>query len=509
MTIVALDWNATRALAVVGPAGDYALPVPLEPPSAELPMLLDLSGSTPVVGGAARQRCRVAPHEVCHGFLPFLGTSGKTAPAWKVGRRSLDCSQAAASVWQRLHGLCRSAQGVVLTLPAYLQSDQTNHLADLGAKAKVPVLGSLPISLAAALAGHAQQLWSRSVIVVDVDDHALTVALVLAGQDRAHLVETRVLPALGLRAWRDRLINALSDLCVWQTRRDPRDAPHAEQGICDQLDGIVEACSRQQPTQVAIQATQWYHHLLVQPGQTLAFCSPMASQAARAVEALGSLPPGDEAPPAVLLTHAAGRLPGLRGMLTALAQAWLETADGLPARPRPASDDFGDDLLFETELASLETAPVNVLAPETPARAAHSLADALRRGDVVRVHLGSVAPLPLAEPVEAGPARLHFQGRDYLLRDTTFTLGSQAGCNLRLDANEHPDVAERHCDIVFDRRSYLLLNRSRQGTLVNDAPVATSVALHAGDRIRLGAQGPVVRFLGRSPAPAPAYHTTA
>src|SRR5207237_176408 len=104
--------------------------------------------------------------------------------------------------------------------------------------------------------------------------------------------------------------------------------------------------------------------------------------------------------------------------------------------------------LFDAGHATIDASPITVLAPEAPARAAHSLADAVRHGEAMRGHLASVAPLPLAEPVEAGPARLHFQGRDYLLHDATFTLGSQAGCHLRLDASEHPQVADRHCDIV-------------------------------------------------------------
>src|SRR5207244_5522970 len=108
---------------------------------------------------------------------------------------------------------------------------------------------------AAALAGHVQALWSRSALVVDVDDHALTVALVLAGQDRAHLVETRAFPALGLRVWQHRLINALADLCVWQTRRDPRDAPMAEQGLFEQLDFLIDSCQRRQPIPLPVQPT--------------------------------------------------------------------------------------------------------------------------------------------------------------------------------------------------------------------------------------------------------------
>jgi hypothetical protein len=508
MSVVGLDWNATRALAVLGTAGDYPLPVPLEPPALELPMLLDLSGRHPAVGAAARRRSRISPHQVCQGFLPYVGAVAG-APTWTLGRRPLDAAGAATHVWEQLHGLCRSAQGVVLAVPSYLQTAQADLLRILGAKLKLPLIGSVPGVLAAALAGHTQQLWSRAALVVDVDDHALTVALVLAAQDCAHLVEMRAFPALGLRVWHERLLNALADLCVWQTRRDPRDAPAAEQGLFDQLDVLLDACQRRQPIQLAVQASAWYHHLLVQPGQTLAFCSPLASQAAREVEALGSVPPGDESAPAILLTHQAGRLPGLRGMLTAQAQAWAEAADGLPARPRAATEDFGEDLLFDALPPGPSTTTVAVLAPEAIARAAHGLAEPLRQGDRGRGHLTSLAPLPLAEPVEAGPARLHFQGRDYLLHSATFTLGSHADCSLHLDAQEYPEVDHHHCDVVFDRRTFLVFNRSKRGTLVNDAPVTTSIVLRAGDRIRLGAQGPVLRFLGHAPAKTSLFYTTA
>jgi hypothetical protein len=193
-------------------------------------------------------------------------------------------------------------------------------------------------------------------------------------------------------------------------------------------------------------------------------------------------------------------------MLAALAQAWAETADDLPARPRAAADDFGEDLLFDAP-AAVPAARLAVLAPEAIARAAHGLAEPLRQGG--RGHLTSLAPLPLAESVETGPARLHFQGRDYLLQAATFAIGSQPGCQLVLDAQEHPEVAGRHCDIVFDRRTFVLLHFGKHGTFVNDVPVAASVVLHAGDRIRLGTHGPLLRFLGHAPAAASVFYTTA
>ncbi len=180
MSVVGLDWNATRALAVLGPAGDYPLPVALEPPSAELPMLLDLTGREPVVGGMARRRCRISPHQMCHGFLARLGATA----GWKHGRRPFDAAAAVTHIWHGLHGLCRASKAIVLALPAYLEQAQADHLRALGEKQKLAVLGSVSNVLAAALAGHTQQLWTRAAVVVDVDDHALSIALVLTAEER-------------------------------------------------------------------------------------------------------------------------------------------------------------------------------------------------------------------------------------------------------------------------------------------------------------------------------------
>src|SRR5436305_841609 len=77
---------------------------------------------------------------------------------------------------------------------------------------------------AAALAGHADQPWSNLALVVDVDDHALTWGAVAAEEGWARLVDFRAAPQLGLRAWKDRLLDAIADRCVRQSRRDPRDS---------------------------------------------------------------------------------------------------------------------------------------------------------------------------------------------------------------------------------------------------------------------------------------------
>jgi hypothetical protein len=144
-----------------------------------------------------------------------------------------------------------------------------------------------------------------------------------------------------------------------------------------------------------------------------------------------------------------------------------------------------------------EQATVLVLAPDAPARAAHDLANHFRLGEREPAHLGAAAPLPGPQPVEAGFARLHFRGQDYLLGARPFTLGRQPSCDLVFDSSAYPGVSARHCEIVFDRRTYVLRDRSRNGTLVNDRLVNQQVALHPGDWIRLGPNGPLLRFLGQ------------
>jgi hypothetical protein len=498
MTLVAFDWNATRVRAVLGEADDYPLPLPLEPPALELPAVVTLERQ-PQVGSAGRRLLRQAAHQVCHDFLAHLGRPG--GPRWQSGRYSLDAAGAASATWQRLQVVCKRTDGVVLALPGYLGRHQAEALRGLAEKLKLPVLGSVPAPLAAAMAAHAEGFWTRSVVVVDVDDHALTLALVKSVDERAHIVDARPVAALGSKAWHDRVINALADLCVWQTRRDPRDTPAAEQSLFEQLDGLFEAAHEQRAVQLSIQGPQWYHTLLIQPEHTLGSVAGLVEQVAAALEQLVLGLPDSEAPSGLVLTHAAGQLPGLAEASRNLARAWNGADEALNPT---VVEDFGEGLVADV---AGELAGVLVLPPDAPARAAHALAPYFRRGELERGHQEYLAPLPAPQAVDAGPARLHFQGQDYYLREPSFTLGSHAGCQLHFDAGVHPAVAQRHCEIVFNQRTFILFNRSRDGTLVNDHPVAGSVTLRAGDWIRLGLAGPAVRFLGgwtHRPIPAPA-----
>src|SRR5436190_1155505 len=103
--------------------------------------------------------------------------------------------------------------------------------------------------------------------------------------------------------------------------------------------------------------------------------------------------------------------------------------------PRSAVEDFGENLLFESDEPTI--GGVYILPLDAPARAAHTLGELLLRGELPKGHLDGSAPLPLTQSVEAGPARLHFHGRDFLLKDPSILLGSQHGCQVVFDPRQH------------------------------------------------------------------------
>src|SRR5262245_20268086 len=174
MSLLGLDLNATRARAVSGPPGDFPLPVPLDPPALELPLVVSVERAVPQVGHVGLRLRRLSPHLICHNFLPYLPHSGDATGVpvpdsfspfgeeadlrtrCRAGAPPVDSRQALDTVWQRLRPLCAASQVMVLSLPAYLIRAQIEVALALGRRAGVSPLGIVPAPLATALAAHAE-----------------------------------------------------------------------------------------------------------------------------------------------------------------------------------------------------------------------------------------------------------------------------------------------------------------------------------------------------------------
>jgi hypothetical protein len=491
MRRVGVELNASVLRAVEGPPGHYPQPLALDGDDATVPLVLNLERSTVALGEAGRSVERIKPHLVCRDFLPHVGMPGPKSPRWQAGRHKLDADAALVVAWQRLHPVLKSYGPVVATLPGYLSSTQAEAIRLLAAKAKVTFAGSIAAPLAAALIAYAEQTWVSSAIVVDVDEFALTLSRIVAIDGQAILGETRTMAGLCEKAWTERLLNCLADVCVWQTRRDPRDTPQAEQGLFDQIEGLFDATLQGRVCQIGVQGHQWYQNLLVTPEQTLHFCAGLLKTAQNELDAFLEGLNESEAPPVFLLTHTAGRLPGLVALLQRVHDAGARQQPAAKARSaRTVLEDFGENLLAASGQALCGT---TILSADALARSAHAFDVELGE------HEEDASALPLPLPVDVGPARLVFDGQNHYLAATSFALGSQASCQLVFDSHRHPDVAARHCEIAFQQRSFVLTNRSRDGTQVNESLVHHSTVLQPGDWIRLGGKGPMLRFLGEGP----------
>jgi hypothetical protein len=385
-TLIGLEVNATRARAVHGPAQVLPRLLPLAGTGNELPMVLSLQGRQPEVGRAGTAICRLLPHLTCGDFLAHLGEPRE----WAAGRHRLDAVKALSLVFESFRPILGHARGLVLAVPAYLTRAQVMLLPPLAEKTGLPLLGSVQTPLANALAAYRAEPWSGLALVVDIDDHALTAATVIAADHQLTTDAAQAWPHLNLRVWKSRLIDAVADRCIRQSRRDPRDTPAAEQALYEQIEDALDTCGQGKPVEFLMQTTRWYQHLFLRPEEIAASCERLVRQALQAIQETLTTRAATQAPCVVLVSWAAGRLPGL--------VAALESIFPQHTSESGVSEDFGEALLQDRQ----QPARVLVQAADTTAHATHELAVRFDAGEFVRGHLDFAIPLPNSDPQSSG-----------------------------------------------------------------------------------------------------------
>jgi hypothetical protein len=189
-------------------------------------------------------------------------------------------------------------------------------------------------------------------------------------------------PAVALRAWTDRLLDAVSDRCIRLCRRDPRDSAAGEQGIYEQLNTALDHPRPGQPVTLQIRTSQWYQELTLAPEDLEKVCDPLARQAVdgmrQALAQAHAAVPAMAPPDLLWVTADAARLPGLVAALT------QHLPEPTAVRPLPA---------------------------DSVAKAAHALAGRWMHGELPRGHLDAAivsrsrlsSEFPAAKPQAARP----------------------------------------------------------------------------------------------------------
>lgn len=369
MTFVGLDLNSRRALAVSGPAGAAPRELPLDGQHDELPMAVSLQNRHPEAGRAGAAISRRLPHLVCLNFLPYLDDGRQ----WCGGRHRLDAERALTLVFERLQPALAGAEGFAVALPSYVGPAQREHFAQLMEKlasrrrSKMPrLLATTGAPLAAAHTAAAEHHLPNLVLLGDADDQTFCWSAVrLIGHETAVVAEQSA-AHLSLRAWKARLLDAVADRCIRQSRRDPRECGATEQDLHEQLERALAGSQQGQLVELAIQGERWYQNLILRPEDFVDFCNVPVRQAVEVAQNLALTAVRDEPIRDVLLTAAAARLPGLAAALE---------AEGMRVAGLPA---------------------------DAIARGAHEAAVRVHRGDLPAGHLASL-PVAAGEPA-AGTA---------------------------------------------------------------------------------------------------------
>lgn len=384
--LLGLDVTASRIRAIAV-AGGHMNPVTLDSQFDELALFINLEPRTPAVGRSGYAIARKHPHLVCTNYLPQLGQ----AREWRGSRATLTPESALVATFDKLRGpITAEADGAVLVLPSYLVAPQVKTLRELAAKAKLPIVGTASAPLA--LASHRavsilkpkkpstsekasdgsswvvpirpQGAGPGDVVIVDVDEYALSAAVVNVQANEVRLSSLAAWPKLSLKSWKDRLIDSLSDRCVRLCRRDPRDSADAEQALFEQLDPAMEKIRHAQAVTLTVRGEKWYQDLVQQPTDFDSHCTALIKSASDSLRDLLTNARRGSPPRAVWLTDTAAKLPGLAAAI------------------------------FQN---SSEQTEVAVLPPDAVTEAAAALHARWQAETLPRVHLDGVIALEIAK----------------------------------------------------------------------------------------------------------------
>lgn len=394
---VGIDLTASRVRAVG--VGTKAHPLVLDDPDAELALFISGERRTVDIGRAGIALCRRAPHLVCSNFLPALAS----AREWLIGRHPLIAEAALGLIFDKIRGpVSAETDAVAMSLPVYLGPAQVTRVGITAGRSKLPLKGTavgalaLVADRAAAILGskpavevpdapdpmdadwvvplHPAPSGPGAVVVIDADEYAVSASVVTVEHDRVRMGASAVWPRLAVKAWKDRLLDAIADRCVRLCRRDPRDSAEAEQLLFDQLDDALDRARAGQRMSICVRTAHWFQDVVQQPEEFEAHCAALARLAGDSIRDFTNSVGLAEPPRAVWLTDSAARLPGF------VRAVHANTPEGTS---------------------------VEVLVPNAVASATAALVPRWLTGELPRVHLDSVISLPqlvdVRKPSDAAP----------------------------------------------------------------------------------------------------------
>jgi hypothetical protein len=413
-----------------------------------------------VTGREAVAKARLKPRQSSNRYWSALsmepGSAGSEIPnsAAEVAFAQLD------ALWKR-HG--EGAADAVLVVPGNYRGEQLGLVLGLAQEAGIEVRALVDSAVAASVRPYP----NHQLLYLDASLYRVAATLLEQSAADASVRAEESLVTTGLASLTEAFARRISELFVRATRFDPLHRAETEQALYDQLPVWLEQMHEQERVSAVLAHHDEQLEVVIDRDTVLG----VAAGFYRAVVQL------------VAYHRKAGQ------------SVVLQVVDRLATLPG-----------FEAELARLDDAHIEFLAP------GHAARSVLLRPDLIAAGNGQVkllkrlpwraaavdlpaktapaAPAAGASPRSA-PTHVVYDGIVYPIGVRGLVVGREPvdGRRAIVIADQASGVSRAHCELVLRDGELKLHDLSRYGTFVNEKKISGETTLHRADVIRIGSPG--------------------
>jgi hypothetical protein len=413
------------------------------------------------VGLAAEKRCRQMPRQINRHFWTKLASDPLQDPAY-IGWTHADLAHAhLAYIWQQI---AATHEALLVAVPDGYNGHQLELLAGIMNALSIAVRGFVPISLAA-LPRNAP---AEVLLHLDIGLHG-THLTVLDHRREATILERTVINGLGLESLRSAWMQVIADEFVRRTRFDPFHAAETEQGLYDQLPGLLAALESTEEVAVEMATPAAVDRIRLSREAMEQVLKPLLDTIHREIDVWQRAFFDRHPLKTILVSQRAAGLPGFSRRLETAARARvLPLAEGAAA------------------------AGVLGFANALPLRDAGRGVPFLdRKPNRVRTPQGRVATRDNTTGQQPAATHLLYRSRGYPISERPLIIGREipggnAGVHIQ---GKTAGVSRQHCTVARRAGRLVLTDSSTYGTYVDGNKVSGETELTVGQTIRVGTPG--------------------
>jgi len=405
------------------------------------------------IGCEAEQKAHLNPRYLVNTFWDRLDTEPLKQPGFEGSSHAELAYAHLEKIWGAIK---KPGQRLVIAVPDYFDEEQLGRILAMTTVLSIPVVGFVPISIAASDTSHPEKL----LAFVDMHLHRAVVT-VFSQSDRLFAAHTESISGMGRYGLYGEFAKIVAEAFVRQTRYDPFHRAASEQQLYNRLPEILKNLRQDTTAQVKMRAGVQFHQASLSQDPFLEKIQPVFDAICRVIETVRK---DSEAPEAPVLLQVTDR------------------ADAL----------FG----FKDTRLSIPDLEMTALAPGAAALGALSLAEQFSDGTGASL-LSSRQWTDAIKDSEnrsvsqnhqtARPTHLLFENLAYPVSGQLLVIGKEVatGAPKVFKAGESADISDRYFEIQLQGEDILLVHDGKNGIFVDGVRVTDAAVLKLGQTIEV------------------------